>query len=276
LSSIPASAIFDRVKLGIRRLAVLAAAGGLAWIAVWNSTSQPRAAYDTLWYARFGFLYANEPVSKANDLSWEVFAKYADPEIVAYVEQRGGWPWKGFGDQTRQRWVGIYQMRPIVPLIAAAAYPAAGTESLLLVSALAVVIVVLAAASLLTPAAGAIATIAFLVPLLLNPMAGGWLVHLTTDGLGMALWFAVLAFAVPYVNRSSRPCLIAVGASVCILGFTRQSAILVPITFGLCAGAALVAHAPVFRRFVALTAISIPPLLLVAFVTAAAGLPSPG
>ena len=259
-----------------KAIALLALLGLIAWVAVWNTTPQARAGYDTLWYARFAYIYSGASEDAANDMAWELVTRYGDQAFLSYMEERDGWPWQGFDDPSRERWVGIYQMRPIMPLVSAAAYPLLGIDAPLAASALAVVVLVIAAGVALAPVAGSMTALVVVLLSLINPHASGWLVHLTTDGLGMALWFAVLAASAPFVTGGGRHWLLAVAGAALLLAFTRQTATIVPLTFGLATVVAVIGRATVWRRFAALTAATVPALIIFAVFSRVANFPSFG
>lgn len=168
-----------------KRAVLLLCLGLVAWAVLWSITS-PRAGYDTLWYELFGLRYAGATEQQQVDGSWAVFAAHADPAVVA--RHADAWPWKGHEDASRQRWVGLYQMRPVFPILVAATHPLLGDAATLTPSVVAVVAftlaVGLAAWTLLGPAGTAL----LLMLSFANPLFAGWLIHLTTDGLGVALW----------------------------------------------------------------------------------------
>lgn len=248
--------------------------GIAAWAAIWSTTPVPRAAYDTLWYARFAHQYAGASRDEAIDRSWAVFERYGDPERVALVAERTNWPWPGEFDPTRQRWYGLYQMRPVMPLVSALAVPWLGVNAPLFASALAVVSVVVITGTVLRPMTGTVAAAAFLGLTIVNPGVSGWLVHLTTDGLGLALWLAVLAFGARFIHDGRLIWLTAFVACAIVLAFTRQTASVLPLTFGLCMLVALAVRAPPWRRIGLLTLAALPAIVLFSTFTTLAGLPS--
>lgn len=263
-----------RILAAVGPILLLTALGLVAWAAIWFTTPVPRAAYDTLWYARFAHQYAGASRDEAIDRSWAVFERYGDPERVASVADQNGWPWPAESNPDRHRWFGIYQMRPAMPLVSALAVPWLGVNAPLLASALAVVSVVVVTGTVLRPMTGTLAAAAFLGLTIVNPAVSGWLVHLTTDGLGIALWLAVLAFGARFIHVGRPAWLAAFIACSIVLAFTRQTASVLPITFGLCTLVALAVRAPAWRRLGMLTLAALPAIVLFSTFTTLAGLPS--
>lgn len=151
------------------RIPLLIAVGTLGWAVIWTTTPQPRAAYDTLWYSRFAFEYAGASREVAIRESWQVFERFGDPDRVAYISERDGWPWQGESDPSRRRWIGIYQMRPLMPLVSAAAYPWLSSDAPVFASVVSVVVATLATGLVLSPLLGAVPAAVFLILTLANP-----------------------------------------------------------------------------------------------------------
>ena len=252
----------------------LAMVGLAAWVLMW-STIRPRAGYDTLWYSMYAYQYAGVAVHESWDLSWQLVHEYADPQLLATLrrDSSGAW-WSGWDEPARQRWAGLYRMRPVMPLVSAAGFPLLGREAPLLVSAAAVVIVTVAAGLLLAPLTGWLVAGLFLVLTLGNVYLARWLVDLTTDGLGIALWFLALACVARFVVTGDRRWLVATGSSGLVLAFTRQSAVVLPVTLAICTLVALIARSSTWQRFAVVAAVTILPLLAFAAYAAVAGLPS--
>ncbi len=255
------------------RVAILVGLGLAAWAILWSTTS-PRAGYDTLWYEMFALRYAGASEAEQFDRSWAVFAEYADPDLVAYVDERNGWPWQGFDDPTRARWVGLYEMRPLFPLVVAAARPLLGDAAALAPSVVAVVsftlVVGLAAPKLI----GLGGTVVVLVLSFANPLFAGWLIFLTTDGLGLALWAAMLLAAARWIDGGGRGWLIGLFVATLLAAFNRQNGVVVTLGLGAILLVALLLRNRVTRRLALAVAVSAAPLAIFAAYGAIAGLPS--
>jgi len=252
----------------------VAIAGLAAWVLMW-SIIRPRAGYDTLWYSMYAYQYAGVGVHESWDMSWQLVHEYADPRLLATLrrDSSGAW-WSGWDQPARERWVGLYRMRPVMPLVSAAGFPLLGREAPLLASAAAVVIVTIAAGLLLAPLTGWLVAGLFLVLTLGNAYLARWLVDLTTDGLGIALWFLALACVAQFVVGGDRRWLIATGTAGLVLAFTRQSAAVLPVTLAICALVALIARSSTWQRFAIAAAVTSLPLLVFAVYAGVAGLPS--
>ena len=254
-----------------KRAVLLLCLGLVAWVVLWSITS-PRAGYDTLWYELFGLRYAGATEQQQVAESWAVFAAYADPDVVA--RHTDAWPWQGHDDPSRQRWVGLYQMRPVFPILVAATHPLAGEAATLTPSVMAVVIftlaVGLAAWTLLGPAGSAV----LLLLSFANPLFAGWLIHLTTDGLGLALWAAMLLFAARWIQDGTRGWLVALLMVSLVAAFNRQTGVVLTLSLGFLTVVALGARQDVWRRLAAATFATAVPITLFSVYGMVAGLPT--
>jgi hypothetical protein len=250
------------------------AIGLLAWALMWAAI-RPRAEYDTLWYSMYAYQYGGASEAQSWDESWDLVHEYGDPALLALLhrDSSGAW-WSGWDDPRRARWIGIYRMRPVTPLVGAAAYPIMGMEAPLLASVLAVMLVTLTTGLVLAPLVGWLAAGAFLVLSFGNALFSRWLITLTSDGLGIALWFLVLATSARYVHDGQRRWLLTAGVATLVLAFTRQSNVVVAIGLLLCLISAAIARVRVRRRFAAAALVTTVPIIAFAVYTAAAGLPS--
>jgi len=258
----------------LTRGAALAVLGLVAWALMW-STIRPRAGYDTLWYSMYAYQYAGVSVHDSWDLSWQLVHEYADPRLLAILRRTpsGDW-WGGWDQPARQRWIGIYRMRPVMPIVSAIGFPLLGREAPLLASAAAVMVVAVGAGLVLAPLTGWLAAALFLLLTLANALLSRWLIDLTTDGLGIALWFLALGCAARYVAAGDRRWLVGTCGVALLLTFTRQSAVILPVSLTICAVVALVAGAATWRRFAVGAIATTLPLLVFTAYTAIAGLPS--
>ncbi len=268
------AAIGGRTRTWLARGILLVLLGLAAWGLLW-STVRPRAGYDTLWYSMYAYQYAGVGVSDSWDLSWQLVHEYANPGLAATLRRSpsGAW-WSGWNEPARQRWVGLYRMRPFMPLVSAAGFPLLGKEAPLLASAAAVVTVTVTAGLVLAPLTGWLVAGLFLVLSFGNVYLSRWLIDLTTDGLGLALWFLALACAARFVAGADRRWLAGAGMVTLALAFTRQSALVLPITLAVCALVALAARSPIWRRIAWTATVTTLSVLVFAVYTAVAGLPS--
>jgi hypothetical protein len=255
------------------RVAILVGLGLAAWAVLWSTTS-PRAGYDTLWYEMFALRYAGASEAEQFDGSWAVFAAHADPDLVAYVEERDGWPWRGFDDPTRARWVGLYEMRPLFPLVVAAARPLLGDAAAIVPSVVAVVSLTLVVGLAAPKLIGLGGTIALLVLSYANPLFAGWLIFLTTDGLGLALWAAMLLAAARWIDGGGRGWLIGLFVATFVAAFNRQNGVVVTLGLGALLLLAMLLRDRVTRRLALAVAVSAAPLVIFAAYGAIAGMPS--
>jgi hypothetical protein len=263
-----------RVRRRLGWLAGLTIVGIVVWAALW-SVERPRAGYDSLWYSMYTYQYAGTSVPESWDRSWDLVVEFADPALVQTLhrEPSGAW-FSGFDDPTRQRWIGIYRMRPIMPLLGAVAYPALGTNAPLVASAAAVDLVVLVAGLVLPSIAGWPMALLFLLLTAANPLVAQWLIFLTPDGLGIAFWFLTLALLARYVHDGHTRWLAGATGATLLLAFTRPSAVAIPLTMAICAIASMIAHSGPWRRFAAAAALTALPIVVYLAYAAALGLPS--
>lgn len=237
-------------KAGARIAAVafLVATGVVAWAVLWNS-GLTRVRYDTLWYASFTYEDAGLAREAAWARSWDLVGRYGSPDLLASLPHAANGSWfAGWDDPKRARWVGIYAMRPAMPLLAAAAFPILGTDAPVAVSVLAVVLLVLVAWVVLGPLAGAAGAGLFLAIGAVNPLLTRWLIFLMPDGLGLGPWLLAIGGVAVHVTDGRRRWVIAAALATLVLAFDRPSAMLVPAILGGCALVALVCHGP-WQRF---------------------------
>ncbi len=256
------------------QVVALAVVGLALWAVLW-SVVRPRAGYDTLWYAMYTYQDAGATVPESWDRSWNLVVEYADPSLVALLHRSptGDW-WGGWNDPMRQRWIGIYKMRPLMPLVGAVAYPVLGTSAPLAASAAAFILVLLAAGLVLAPLAGWLVTAVFLLLTAANPLIARWLIFLTTDGLGIALWFLALAFLARHANDGRQRWVAGATAAALLLAFTRPSAVALPVTLIICTSFSFLARRGPWRRFALAAALTTVPIVIFAIYAAALGLPS--
>lgn len=248
-------------------------AGLLGWAALW-ATVRPRAVYDTLWYSMYAYQYAGESVAQSWDDSWRLVHEYGDVTIVSPLHRYpdGSW-WAGWQDPTRARWIGLYRMRPVMPLVSSVAVPLLGVQAPLVASALAVVAVVSGAVLLLGTGIGVATVVLFAVGMLANPLLSPWLVTLTTDGLGIALILLTTVCLARYVAAGDRRWLIGSMVAAIVLAFTRQSGTILAPAMAVAALVAWLGGGP-WRRFAVASAAMLVPIALFAAYAAVAGLPS--
>ncbi|MGH2462104.1 MAG: hypothetical protein ACRDFZ_00585 [Candidatus Limnocylindria bacterium] len=222
--------------------------GVLGWLVLWFQT-EPRANFDSLIYHTHALEYAGLSRADADARSWEIYARYADDrERTIIQDTMGDVPWS---TPISDRWMGLYQMRPLYPALVAAGYPIGGFRAPMAVSALVtigyVVLTFVGMGLLVGYRAAAVATVAAL----LQTNFTHWLVFLTTDGLAMLLWAASITAIALYVKTGRWGWLGAVLLAVLALALTRPTGSLAPIIPVICAVAALIARQPVWRRFAA-------------------------
>ncbi len=264
---------------GRARFMVMAAgvvlAGLLSWAAL-AATLRPRAVYDTLWYSMYAYQYAGESVAESWDDSWRLAQEYGDEALLARIHRYpdGSW-WAGWQDPSRARWIGIYRMRPVMPLVSSAAVPLLGVRGPLVASVLAITGVVAGAALLVGTGLGAATIVLFAAGTLANPFLSGWLMTLTTDGLGIALVLLTTVCLARYVAGGDRRWLVGSAIVALALAFTRQSGTILAPAMALGALVAWLGAGP-WRRFATASAAMLAPIAAFAVYAAAAGLPSFG
>jgi hypothetical protein len=247
--------------------------GAASWGALWISTPA-RAGWDSLVYHQFAFEYAGLPESDQDALTWELFARYADPVAVSYVsEALDGEPWSWNLTPERKRWELQYRMRPAYPALVAALYPALGIRAPLAVSLGTVMLFTVTTYVGTLLLAGKPAAVLALVLGVLNVAMTPWLVALATDGLAIALWAVVLTSGALWIERRRPTWLLLTGLAVLALCWARPLGLLAPILFGLCTVAAALTRAPQWRAFLTVTAVSAAPAIAVVAFFAAAGFP---
>ncbi|HEY2888915.1 MAG TPA: hypothetical protein VGJ17_09880 [Candidatus Limnocylindrales bacterium] len=238
----------ESVRARVGHVAVLAAVGVAAWAILWGS-GLTRVRYDTLWYASFTYQDAGLPREAAWARSWDLVQQLGSPELLASLPRAANGSWfDGWDDPKRARWVGIYAMRPAMPLLGALAYPVLGTDAPIAVSVLAVVLLVLAAWVVVGPLAGAGVAAVFLAIDALNPLLSTWLIFLMPDGLGLGLWLVALGGAAAYAADGRRRWAVVAAVATLALAFDRPSAVLVPAIFGASTVVAAILRGP-WRRF---------------------------
>jgi hypothetical protein len=232
--------------------------GVAAWLLIWFQT-EPRANFDSLIYHTHALEYAGLDREEADEVSWRIFHRYATDRERTIIADTIGGEWSTPPDG---RWMDLYEMRPLYPLLVAAAWPIVGERAPMAVSATVsvafVVITALGFGLLFGWRAAGIATVAALLQVNFTH----WLVFLTTDGLAMPLWAGSLLAMAFYVRSGDRRWLVAVGLAVLALAVTRPTGSLAPIVPALCAGVAFVLRHGAWRRF--------------ALASAAAALPAAG
>jgi hypothetical protein len=244
--------------------------GVAGWLLVWFQT-EPRANFDSLIYHTHALEYAGLDREEADAVSWQIFARYATERERTVVAETIGETWSTPADG---RWMDLYQMRPLYPLLVAAAYPVVGERAPMTVSAAVtigfVVTTALGFGLLFGWRAAGFASLAALLQVHFTQ----WLVFLATDGLAMTLWAATL-MAVAFHARTGRWAWLAViGLAVVALGLTRPTSSLAPMVPAVCAGAAFVARKPVWRRFGVATVAALVPAATVVLAQGLLGFPS--
>jgi hypothetical protein len=252
-----------------RALAAALLIGAAGWLLIWFQT-EPRANFDSLIYHTHALEYAGLDREEADVASWRIFSRYATDRERTIVADTIGGTWSTPPDG---RWMDLYQMRPLYPLLVAAAYPFLGDRAPMAVSALVTVgFVVMTAVGfglLFGWRAAAFATVAALLQVNFTH----WLVFLTTDGLAMALWAACLLAIACHARSGSRGWVGLIALAVLALGLTRPASSLVPMVPALCAGAALLLRQAVWKRFGAATVAALLPAVGVVWAQAMLGYP---
>lgn len=257
-----------------RALALSLVLGLLAWIVLWFGTS-PRAGWDSLVYHKYAFEYAGVDREEQDSLSWDLFTRYASPDLVLYVTGAlAGEAWHFDVQGTDQeRWGLQYRMRPAYPAIVAAAYPFLGSRAPLAASALAVVLFVMTTFVGLYLLAGIRVAVIAAALGILNVLFTPWLVALMTDGLAISLWAVTLTAGALWIEQRRPAWLLVLGAAVLALCLTRPLGVLAPGVFGLCALGAGIARAHVWRGFALATIGAAIPAVVVTLLFAAQGFP---
>jgi hypothetical protein len=252
-----------------RALSAALLIGIAGWLLIWFQT-EPRANFDSLIYHTHALEYAGLDREEADAVSWRIFSRYATDRERTIIADTIGEAWSTPPDG---RWMDLYQMRPLYPHLVAAAYPLVGDRAPMAVSALVTVAFVvmtgLGFGLLFGWRAAAFATLAALLQVNFTH----WLVFLTTDGLAMALWAASMLAIAFYARSGDRGWLALIALAVLALGLTRPTSSLAPLVPALCAGVALVARHPIWRRFAAATAAAVVPAAGVVWVQGLLGFP---
>jgi hypothetical protein len=223
--------------------------GLLAWVVLWLNTD-PRAGWDSLVYHKFAFEYAGLSTDEQDARSWELYERYAADDEVAYVVAAlGTQPWSFDVPPTPARWAAQYRMRPLYPVLVAAAYPLAGMRAPLMISAAATVITLGCLSVGLAALAGPRVALGATAVTLLNGLFTRWMVTLTPDGLAIALWaLSVTAGAIWVVRGQSRWLLLLVVAGLA-LALARPLGMLLPLVFVLGVPIAWLRKDRIWRRF---------------------------
>jgi hypothetical protein len=223
--------------------------GALGWLVLWFQT-EPRANFDSLVYHTHALEYAGLSREAADARSWEIYARYADDLERTIIEDTIDLP---YSTPVADRWMGLYQMRPLYPALVAVAHPVLGIRAPMAVSALVtvgyVVVTFVGLGLLLGYRVAGFATLAAL----LQTNFTHWLVFLATDGLSMLGWAASILGTALYVKTGRLAWLAVILVAVLGLGLARPNSSLVPFVPMACTVAALIARSPVWRRFAAAT-----------------------
>ena len=243
--------------------------GTIGWLMIWFQT-EPRANFDSLIYHADAFEYAGMTPEAADAASWTVYARYAsDLERTIITDTIGG----EWSTPVADRWMGLYQMRPVYPTLVALAYPVLGLRGPMAVSALvtvAFVVITFTGFGLL--ARFRVATIATGAALLQVNFTH-WLVFLTTDGVAMLLWATSLVAIALYAKSGRWPWLVTLVAAELALALARPTGSLLPFVPAICTAAALLLRNGVWRRFGAATVAAFVPAAGVLLVLGTLGFP---
>lgn len=243
--------------------------GAAGWLLIWFQT-EPRANFDSLIYHTHALEYAGLDRDEADEASWRIFSRYATDRERTIIADTIDGAWSTPPDG---RWMDLYQMRPLYPLLVATAYPLVGERAPMAVSALVTVGFVAMTAIgfglLFGWRAAAFATGAALVQVNFTH----WLVFLTTDGLAMALWAASILAIALYARSGQRGWLGVLALAVLALAVARPTSSLAPTVPALCAGVAYIARHAIWRRFAAATLAALVPAAGVIWIQAMLGLP---
>ena len=93
--------------------------GVIGWVVLWFNT-EPRSNFDSLIYHTHAFEYDGLSRDEADDLSWEIYIRYADDRERTIMTNTIGGEWS---TPEAPRWMGLYEMRPLYPALVAATYP---------------------------------------------------------------------------------------------------------------------------------------------------------
>jgi hypothetical protein len=243
--------------------------GTIGWLVIWFQT-EPRANFDSLIYHADAFEYAGMSPAEADAASWTVFTRYASDRERAIITETIGGEWS---TPISDRWMGLYQMRPVYPGLVALAYPVLGLRSPMAVSALVTVAFVVITFTGFGLLAGfRVATIATGAALLQVNFTH-WLVFLTTDGVAMTLWATALVAIGLHVKTGRWPWLAALVGAALALALARPTGSLLPFVPAICTAAALLLRSGVWRRFGAATVAAAVPAAGVLVVLGALGFP---
>ena len=158
----------------VARIGVLTIAGLVGFLWLWNIVGV-HPGFDTLMYLTFALEFTGQPLSQATDGAWQQFVQHASHAAVQV--HADAWPWQGFDDPARDRWEGIYRMRPLYPLAIAALYPALGLVASVGVAVLTVIGITLVLGLGLPglvgiPVTAVVILLSYINPFL-RPLAGG-------------------------------------------------------------------------------------------------------
>ena len=234
---------------GWRIVGVALLVGAVGWVALWFNT-EPRSNFDSLIYHTHALEYAGLEREEADDLSWEIYARYADDRERTIITNTIGGEWS---TPDAPRWMGLYEMRPLYPTLVAAAYPLASWRAPMVASAVVTitffVITITGFTLLFGPRVALFATLAALIQVHFTH----WLVFLSTDGIAMTMWAASMVATALYATRGQMRWLAALALAVLLLALARPTGSLAPFVPLVCTAAALVARRPEWKRFGAAT-----------------------
>ena len=232
------------------QLAAVTLLAAVGWLVLWDTT-RPRTSWDSLMYHRIALEYVGAPVAEQEATAWTLFATYASPGDVELVEAgicEGGSPWDAMDEPSRERWVDVYRSRPLYALLVAAGYPLFDLRAPLLVSAASVLLFTVSMALGVGRLVGFGVGLAAVLFSFANPLLATWLIFLQPDGLAVALWTACLTLAALFIRQGTWRWLALLAAAAIALSFTRPLGVFLPLVFGSCALAGLLARRPEWKR----------------------------
>jgi hypothetical protein len=253
--------------------ALLCAVGLAAWIILWFGF-EPHASWDALFYHRIAAGYAGLTQPQQDAYAWTTFAPHANPEYRQWLIDHHSWPWGGWHDPIRERWVGLYEMRPLYPVLIAVGIPAFGSQAPMVVTALATIGFVLALGLGLARLVGRTRAIAVVGLCLATPAFSMWLVFLQTDGIAIALFAAALVLLALYLSEGRSRWIAGFGVAAGLLCFARPLAYVLPVAIAVPLAFAAIRRDRVVRRFGLALGVAVIPLTAFVAFSAWAGFPS--
>lgn len=267
--------IIDRGSNSHGWVVTLVGLGIVVWVLLWL-TIDVHASWDALFYHRFAAEYAGLPEPAQDAFAWAASEGHFDGGYRQWLIDHRSWPWGGWDDPMRERWIDQYRMRPVYPLLVAVLQPYLGVAAPVAVTLLATVGLVVGLGVTLTPILSRVGVVILVALLSLTPYFSQWLVFMQTDGVALALFATSMGFVALYIRSPDSQKLIAIAVLVSLLALARPLAVVVPAATGLSLTVALVRRDPVWRMFAAASVAAGAPVAAFAVGSSALGFPTIG